>query len=151
VHRDIKPQNILFQTFNDFKSLKLVDFGLSRILGVKDQLRDFCGSLGYIAPEIYSGRSYRFEVDMFAFGVLLFRLLSAEQPFPDTNSQILRRHTLEYRYKMDSPAWEIVSGEAKDLVKKLLICRIQRLTADEALAHPWFSNPEQASEINLLT
>jgi serine/threonine protein kinase len=138
VHRDIKLQNILFRSTTDFKSLKLVDFGLSRILAENEQVRDFCGSVGYIAPEIYSGKSYRFEVDMFAFGVLLFRLLSAERPFPNANSQILRRHTLEYRYNVIGSAWENVSDTAKDLVRKLLINRNERLTAEEALRHPWF-------------
>ena len=140
VHRDIKLQNILFRSPNDFRSLKLVDFGLSRILGENESVRDFCGSVGYIAPEIYSGRSYRFEVDMFAFGVLLFRLLSAERPFPNANSQMLRRYTLEYRYNVIGTAWENVSDMAKDLVRKLLINRNERLTAEQALAHPWFKS-----------
>ena len=139
VHRDIKLQNILFRSSNDFKSLKLVDFGLSRILGESEQVRDFCGSVGYIAPEIYAGKGYRFEVDMFAFGVLLFRLLSAERPFPNANSQILRRHTLELRYNVIGTAWENVSDLAKDLVRKLLINKFERWTATQALAHPWFS------------
>jgi serine/threonine protein kinase len=139
LHRDIKPQNVLFQTSGDFKSLKLVDFGLSRILGEHEQARDFCGSVGYIAPEIYSEKGYRFEVDMFSFGVLLFRLLSGERPFPNANSQILRRHTLEYRYKIAGTAWENVSVQAKDLIRKLLIDKEERLTAEQALAHPWFS------------
>jgi calcium/calmodulin-dependent protein kinase I len=141
VHRDIKLQNILFRSASDFKSLKLVDFGLSRVLEENESVRDFCGSVGYIAPEIYSGKSYRYEVDMFAFGVLLFRLLSGERPFPNSNSQILRRHTLEYRYTVIGNAWENVSEKAKDLVRKLLINRQERLTAEQALTHPWFSTP----------
>jgi serine/threonine protein kinase len=141
VHRDIKLQNILFRSPGDFKSLKLVDFGLSRVLEENESVRDFCGSIGYIAPEIYSGKNYRFEVDMFAFGVLLFRLLSAERPFANNNSQILRRHTLEFRYDVKGTAWENVSATAKDLVRKLLINRQERLTAEQALIHPWFSTP----------
>lgn len=141
VHRDIKLQNILFKSSNDFKSLKLIDFGLSRILGENEQVRDFCGSVGYIAPEIYRCQSYRFEVDMFSFGVLLFRLLSAERPFPNTNSLILRRHTLESHYSVIGTAWENVTDSAKNLVRKLLINRFERLTAEQALAHPWFSTP----------
>jgi serine/threonine protein kinase len=65
-------------------------------------------------------------------------LLSGERPFPIANTQMLRRHTLEHRYSVDGSAWENVSDSAKDLVKKLLINRDQRLTATEALAHPWF-------------
>ena len=139
VHRDIKPENVLFRSVGDFKSLKLVDFGLSRILGEHEEVRDFCGSVGYIAPEVYAGQSYRFEVDMFAFGVLLFRLLSGKAPFPKANSQMLRRHTLEYRYNISGTAWDNVSYLAKDLVRRLLINSHDRLSAQDALAHPWFT------------
>ena len=141
VHRDIKLQNVLFRSSGDFSSLKLVDFGLSRVLEEDEFLRDFCGSIGYIPPEIYNNQKYRYEVDMFAFGVLLFRLLSGERPFPHNNSQILKRHTIEYRYTVIGNAWATVSETAKDLVRKLLINREERLTAEQALAHPWFSTP----------
>jgi serine/threonine protein kinase len=141
VHRDIKLQNIMFRSAGDFRSLKLVDFGLSRVLEENESLRDFCGSVGYISPEVYGNQRYRYEVDMFAFGVLLFRLLSGERPFPNANSQILRRHTMEYRYTVIGNAWVNVSETAKELVRKLLINRQERLTAEQALEHPWFSTP----------
>jgi serine/threonine protein kinase len=76
---------------------------------------------------------------MFAFGVLLFRLLSGERPFPSNNSQILKRHTIELRYNVQGEDWESVSSSAKDLVRKLLINRQERLTAERALRHKWFS------------
>jgi serine/threonine protein kinase len=142
VHRDIKLQNILFRSRGDFKSLKLVDFGLSCILGANEYRKDFCGSIGYIAPEVYAGTRYRFEVDMFSFGVLLFRLLSSERPFSN-DSHALRRHTLNYQYNVDGNAWKNVSNVAKDLVRKLLVNRDKRLTANEALAHPWFLSQAQ--------
>jgi serine/threonine protein kinase len=138
VHRDIKLQNILFRTPGNFKSLKVVDFGLARCLDDTETTRDFCGSLGYIAPEIYEGRRYRYEVDMFAFGVLLFRLLSGERPFPSNNQEVLKRNTIELRYNVQGQDWLTVSAAAKDLVRKLLINRQERLTAERALGHPWF-------------
>lgn len=100
------------------------------ILGENEQVRDFCGSVGYIAPEVYAGKSYRFEVDMFSFGVLLFRLLYSESPIPKDNSQILRRHTLEYRYTVNGLSWEKVSDI--DFVRKLLINRVERLRASSS-------------------
>jgi serine/threonine protein kinase len=139
VHRDVKLQNILFRLNGNFRTLKLVDFGLACALEENQSVRDFCGSIGYIAPEIYTGKSYRYEVDMFAFGVLLFRLLSGERPFPSNNSQILKRHTIELRYNVQGEDWESVSSSAKDLVRKLLINRQERLTAERALRHKWFS------------
>jgi serine/threonine protein kinase len=139
VHRDIKLQNILFRRDGDFQTLKLVDFGLARVLEADETTRDFCGSLGYIAPEIYQGERYRFEVDMFSFGVLLFRLLSGERPFPSNEPHILKRDTVMLQYNVQGNDWEIVSAAAKDLVRKLLINRQERLTAEQALKHSWFS------------
>jgi len=82
---------------------------------------------------------------MFAFGVTLFRLLSGERPFPSNNSQILKRHTIELRYNVSSGDWQNVSAAAKDLIRKLLINRQERLTAEQALTHRWFQ--EEGSSV----
>lgn len=139
IHRDIKLQNVLFRVNGDFRTLKLVDFGLARVITDDEAVRDFCGSIGYIAPEIYAEKSYRFEVDMFAFGVLLFRMLSGVRPFPSNDDRILKRDTMELRYSVQGTDWVGVSSAAKNLVRKLLINRQERYTAEQALSHPWFS------------
>lgn len=138
IHRDIKLQNILFRKDGDFKTLKLVDFGLARIINGNERASDFCGSLGYIAPEIYEQRPYRYEVDMFAFGVILFRLLSGIRPFSSTNPEKLRSDTVNLRYKIEGKNWEGVSPNALKLVRKLLIGQQQRFSALEAATHAWF-------------
>ena len=74
----------------------------------------------------------------FSLGVLLFRLLSGERPFPSDNSQMLKRHTEQLRYSVNGEDWVNVSENAKDLVRKLLINKEERLTAEQALTHPWF-------------
>ena len=83
------------------------------------------------------GQAYRFEVDMFAFGVVLFRLLSGEFPFSG-NSEILKHRTIQCRYNVKSGDWQNVSPAAKGLIRKLLINRQERLTAADALCHRWF-------------
>jgi serine/threonine protein kinase len=75
---------------------------------------------------------------MFAFGVLLFRLLSGERPFPSNNQDVLKRNTIELRYNVLGKDWQTVSNAAKDLVRKLLINRQERFTAEQALDHRWF-------------
>lgn len=139
VHRDIKLQNILFRVKGDFNTLKIVDFGLAKTLDKNGKARDFCGSLGYIAPEIYKGEEYGYEVDMFALGVMVFRLLSGVRPFSSNNADKLRRDTIDLKYSVKGRNWEGVSPEALKMVRKLLIGKEQRLSALEAIDHEWFS------------
>jgi Protein kinase domain len=95
-------------------------------------------------PEIYNGRGYQFEVDLFAFGVVLFRLLSDERPFPIENSAQLKRRTIELRYQVVGEDWDMVSQNGKDMVRKLLINPRERLTAEQALRHPWMYDATQS-------
>ena len=139
VHRDIKLQNVLFRVRGDFNTLKVVDFGLAKTLDRDDVARDFCGSLGYIPPEIYKGNDYGYEVDMFALGVIVFRLLSGARPFASTNPDKLRRDTIDLKYSVKGRSWENVSPQALTFVRKLLIGKEQRLTARQAFDHDWFS------------
>lgn len=100
---------------------------------------------GYIAPEIYEKASYGCEVDMFAFGVILFRLLSSgDRPFPHKNRDILRQAVLRLEYDIHE-GWDQVSADAKRLVKHLLTHRENRLSATEALREPWFDMTEDPS------
>ena len=121
-------------------ALKIVDFGLAKELRGDETASEFCGSYGYMAPEIYQSEPYRFEVDMFAFGVILFRLLSGgEKPFPQRNKQQLRRATERLEYDINRGPWENVSDGGKNIVQGLLISKDQRLTAEAASRHPWFA------------
>lgn len=64
VHRDIKLENILINTAT--KKIKLADFGLSNSWNKELMLTTNCGSPEYAAPELHSGKSYGFEVDIWA-------------------------------------------------------------------------------------
>ena len=139
VHRDIKPTNILFRVNGDFNTLKIVDFGLAKILPGGETTKDFCGSLGYIAPEIYEATAYGVEVDMFAFGCVLFRLLSGARPFSSPNAEKMRSDTINLTYTVNGKNWEGISNKALNLVRKLLIGRQDRLSATQAADHEWFS------------
>jgi len=75
---------------------------------------------------------------MFAMGVVLFRLLSGERPFPTTDEHRLKQNTIECRYNVSSEAWQDVSPAAKDLIRKLIINREERYTAEQAFGHTWF-------------
>jgi serine/threonine protein kinase len=125
----------LLQENGDYKTLKIVDFGLAKVLD-NEQTSGVCGSLGFIAPEMYQHESYGCEIDMFSFGVILFLMMSGEKPFGD-DSKALVRKTLHLNYHVDG-IWTTVSQDAKNLIRKLLAFREERLDAAQALAHEWF-------------
>jgi calcium-dependent protein kinase len=128
--------NALLQETGDYKTLKIVDFGLAKVLDNK-QTSGVCGSLGFIAPEMYQHENYGREVDMFSFGVILFLMMSGEKPFGD-DSKVLVQKTLQLAYHVDQGIWTTVSQDAKNLVRKLLAFREERLDVAQALAHEWF-------------
>ncbi|XP_028670805.1 phosphorylase b kinase gamma catalytic chain, liver/testis isoform [Erpetoichthys calabaricus] len=146
VHRDLKPENILLD--ND-GNVKLSDFGFSCQLQPGQRLRELCGTPGYLAPEIlkcsmdetHSG--YSEEVDLWACGVIMFTLLAGSPPFWHRKQMLMLRMIMEGRYQFSSPEWDDRSDTVKDLISRLLVVDpIQRLTAEQALAHPFFQRYE---------
>jgi serine/threonine protein kinase len=145
VHRDVKMPNVLFRRKGDYRSLKVIDFGFAKVLDHDGALaNDYCGTPGYLAPEIYSNKPYGYEVDMFALGVIVFRLLSGNQPFESKNQDKCHRDTIQLRYKIMGNEWDEVPPEASRFVRKLLIGRDERLTAKQALDHEWFRSREES-------
>lgn len=79
LHRDIKPENILLDKHNN---AKLCDFGWSVMVDKEEPQREtFCGTLEYIAPEMYSGGAYDEKADIWALGILLYEMLHGTSPF----------------------------------------------------------------------
>lgn len=150
-HRDLKPENFLFETPAEDAELKVIDFGLSRMddglsAGV---MTTRVGTPYYIAPEVL-GRHYDKSCDLWSIGVITYILLCGYPPFyGDTDPEIFAS-VRAGRYDFDSPEWAHVSAEAKDLISRLLLLDAsKRLTADEALRHPWLSGFAPSTEINL--
>lgn len=138
VHRDLKPENLLLKSpYNDF-DIKLADFGFAKQVNGKS-LDTQCGTPGYVAPEILKGVKYGSEVDMWSCGVIVYILLGGYPPFHDDNHAILYRKIKAADYSFEPQYWEQVSEDAIDLIKKMLVVNPDsRLTAHQALRHPWF-------------
>ncbi|KAM4876085.1 calcium/calmodulin-dependent protein kinase type IV [Thomomys bottae] len=139
VHRDLKPENLLYATPAPDASLKIADFGLSKIVEHQVLMKTVCGTPGYCAPEILRGCAYGPEVDMWSVGIITYILLCGFEPFYDERGdQFMFRRILNCEYYFISPWWDEVSLNAKDLVKKLIVLDPKkRLNTFQALQHPW--------------
>ena len=148
IHRDIKPQNVLFSA--DRKKLKLVDFGFATIWSKEERQRSFCGSPYYASPEMVNGIPYEGpEVDIWSLGVILYSMVSGGRlPFVD--------HTLKGLYA------RIAAGRAdplpgislalNDLISRMLSPDpSMRATITQVAMHPWLSLPPQQINSSLRT
>ncbi|KAL7542239.1 hypothetical protein ACHAWF_007123 [Thalassiosira exigua] len=139
VHRDIKPENILFETSDEDSPIKIIDFGLSRkhVEGRDSAMKTIVGTPYYIAPEVLR-RRYDRSCDLWSVGVIAYILLCGYPPFNGTNSEQTHRAVLRGRYSFPAEEWQGVSREAMDFVVRLLqMDPRRRMTAKEALEHPW--------------
>uniref|UniRef100_A0A3P8V7N0 calcium/calmodulin-dependent protein kinase n=1 Tax=Cynoglossus semilaevis TaxID=244447 RepID=A0A3P8V7N0_CYNSE len=139
VHRDLKPENLLLASKLKGAAVKLADFGLAiEVQGDQQAWFGFAGTPGYLSPEVLRKDPYGKAVDMWACGVILYILLVGYPPFWDEDQHRLYQQIKAGAYDFPSPEWDTVTPEAKDLINKMLtINPSKRITATEALKHPW--------------
>lgn len=102
-------------------TLKIVDFGLSKILGLNETARESFGSPGYIAPEVLAAKPYGSSCDIWSVGCILFAMVSGALPFDSDDTQEIRRMTVEEPLMFTGEIWKSVSSKCKDLIFKLLL------------------------------
>ncbi|TYK18738.1 CDPK-related kinase 7-like isoform X1 [Cucumis melo var. makuwa] len=168
VHRDLKPENFLFTSKDETSTLKAIDFGLSDyvkpgldsellflsnhlfeirlqisdilILYTDERLNDIVGSAYYVAPEVLH-RSYGTEADMWSIGVIAYILLCGSRPFWARTESGIFRAVLKADPNFEEAPWPSLSIDAIDFVKRLLNKDYRkRLTAAQALCHPWLAD-----------
>ncbi|XP_023202082.1 calcium/calmodulin-dependent protein kinase type II delta chain isoform X4 [Xiphophorus maculatus] len=139
VHRDLKPENLLLASKLKGAAVKLADFGLAiEVQGDQQAWFGFAGTPGYLSPEVLRKDPYSKPVDMWACGVILYILLVGYPPFWDEDQHRLYQQIKAGAYDFPSPEWDTVTAEAKDLINKMLtINPAKRVTAADALKHPW--------------
>ncbi|TQD89552.1 hypothetical protein C1H46_024887 [Malus baccata] len=140
VHRDLKPENFLYTAKDENSQLKAIDFGLSDFARPDQRLNDIVGSAYYVAPEVLH-RSYSTEADVWSIGVIAYILLCGSRPFWSRTESGIFRAVLKADPSFDEAPWPTLSLEAKDFVKRLLNKDPRkRMTAAQALSHPWIRN-----------
>ncbi|XP_053203138.1 calcium/calmodulin-dependent protein kinase type II alpha chain-like isoform X7 [Panonychus citri] len=147
VHRDLKPENLLLASKQKGAAVKLADFGLAiEVSGDRSAWFGFAGTPGYLSPEVLRKEPYSKPVDIWACGVILYILLVGYPPFWDEDQHRLYAQIKAGAYDYPSPEWDTVTPEAKNLINSMLTINPEkRITAAEALKHPWICQRERVA------
>ena len=139
-HRDIKPENVLLTSEDENADIRLLDFGLSKIVGPGQKCTEPYGTLTYCAPEIILDKPYLKSVDSWSLGVMTYLMLSGGLPFTGKDEHEIARNVVYSRVNFEKkPIWKEISNEAKDFISKLLDKDLKkRMEIKAALEHPWF-------------
>ena len=154
VHRDMKLENILFSTESEDSPIKIIDFGLSVLLGKKEiknenetvdlkkygfkRMTTKVGTIYYMSPEVIKG-NYDEKCDIWACGVILYTLLAGYPPFNGQTDKDIYNMISKMSFDFEQPVWKNVSKYAKELIKKMLSPAKSRYTAEEVLNSKWLS------------
>lgn len=171
-HRDVKPDNILIQSFNPFV-VKLTDFGLSKMVDTEQTfLKTFCGTLLYCAPEVYNeyveyddyghrhprnrqrrrptGQRYDHAIDIWSLGGVLYYALTGDPPYPAKNgiSYTELLHQIMTKKLNTLPLTRMdISRDGIDFLNRMLQRRPeQRATIEELREHPWMQGTSFSQE-----
>ena len=130
IHRDIKPENILIGKKG---LLKLCDFGWAKELTLENR-STFCGTVEYMAPEIFGSENYDFGVDIWSLGILLYEMVIGHSPFKAKNMKSVILNIKSHDLTYEKP----LSHECRNLIEKILNINPQkRLKIKDILEHPF--------------
>ncbi|CAD0204075.1 unnamed protein product [Chrysodeixis includens] len=149
VHCDLKPENVLLSTDEEFPQVKLCDFGFARIIGEKSFRRSVVGTPAYLAPEVLRNKGYNRSLDMWSVGVIIYVSLSGTFPFnedEDINEQIQNA-----AFMYPPTPWREISAEAIDLINNLLqVKQRKRLSVDKSVSHVWLQTRQAWADLRAL-
>jgi Ca2+-binding EF-hand superfamily protein len=139
VHRDLKPENILMTDNSPNADIRLVDFGLGKIIGPGEMCTDPFGTFSYVAPEVLKEKPYSFKVDLFAIGIIAYLLVAGFLPFDhETSEKEIARQTVYEPTPFPTSVWKNISNEARAFVDNLLQKNPKkRMGIQEVLQHKW--------------
>ena len=119
IHRDLKPENVLIsKKENGDITVKLIDFGFSRVLGKLDNLNESYGTFSYASPEILNKTPYNFKTDIWSLGVIFYLIIVGVHPFGENEKDLKEIHhnILNAKYKIPDK----VDNKMKNLIQKCL-------------------------------
>ena len=149
-HRDLKPENVLMTSKEDDADIRILDFGLGKIIGPNEKCLEPFGTIIYVAPEIISKKPYSKNVDCWSIGIIAYILLFGKLPFYDKDKLTLKRIIIENQPKYKSSGLKNVSNESINFIQNLLIKDPdKRMTLSQALEHKWFKKYIQNTPIGI--
>ena len=151
IHEDIKPENIMItkRDENNYLFIKLIDFGTAKIFKEGNLQKGVVGSAYYMAPEVLKG-NYNEECDIWSIGVIMHIMLTGSPPFDGKDDDSIFNKISHRSFSINSNSFKRLSNNAKDLIMNLLERDpSKRITARNALNHPWFNNSEFNKIINI--
>ena len=140
IHRDLKPDNIMLTEASDKGQIKIMDFGLSKILGKKEKTVDGFGTLTFVSPEVLIRKPYNKEIDIWSIGVILYLLLSGNLPFDDEedDEQKIAKSIVFNEVEFPQKKFGNRSKEVISLIKKCLTKEPKsRIKIDEIIKSDW--------------
>ncbi len=142
IHRDLKLSNIVMTDSTSFADIRILDFGLSKILGPGEKCNESYGTPGYAAPEVIRQKKYDFKADIWSIGVITYFLFCAKLPFDYINKgngkKDFIKNTLEDEVKFTGKEWENVSKEGIQFIKDLMNKNVdERIDIKKVLEHEW--------------
>lgn len=137
VYRDLKPDNIIFDAEGH---IKIADFGFAKRIA-EEKTSTFCGTPSYLAPEIIQKKPYSYEVDWWAFGVIVFVLCSGCSPFQESVTTNTFSRILNSAIRWPPEPHLFFTNDSFDLIVWLLEQEPEdRPYADEICKHDWFAS-----------
>lgn len=139
-HRDIKPDNICFTKIGSMENntVKLIDFGLGKMMKVNEKTDSIVGSPLYVAPEVLS-KNYTKKCDIWSLGVIIFLLVGGYPPFLGENNGETNIKILSMKYEFKESGFKNASEDVKDLIRHCLVKEDERYTIEQVLEHKWIN------------
>jgi hypothetical protein len=151
IHRDIKPENIMLTKSED-PQFKIIDFGLSVVVGPGNKIIQNCGTKAYSAPEVIHEVAYNREVDVWSLGILLYYIISGTLPFGNNEISLSVLENKNFddisrNINMTGFAWACQSPMAIDLIRRCLTKPSDRISLEQIFEHPWLKKIQKSPKI----
>lgn len=141
IHRDLKPDNIMMSDLTDKPVLKIVDFGLSKVLGKTEKSNESYGTLAFAAPELILRKNYNKSIDIWSLGVIVYFLICGNYPFSSKDNDInkIAMEIIRGEIKFEGNSWRKLTKNAKDIVLSCLERNVdKRIDIYSFFKHKWF-------------